>query len=96
MTKYTFIAEHDDLYGKPSGHKVSTEFNADHISTVLENFQMFLNGVGFQTQGTLDFISDEESPEWQTPEWDTPQDLYDEMDLPQGKSTHYFETERNK
>jgi hypothetical protein len=77
MTKYTFIAEHEDVYGNPSGHKVSTEFTADHISTVIENFQMFLSGVGFQTQGTLDFIPDEEyygtGPEWHTEEFDTPQ-----------------------
>jgi len=105
MTKYTFIAEHEDIYGNPSGHKVSTEFTADHISAVVENFQMFLNGVGFQTQGTLDFIPDEEyygtGPEWHTEEFDTPQEqwnmpLYDEQDLPMGKSKHYFDTQRNK
>lgn len=102
MTKYTFIAEHEDVYGNPSGHKVSTEFNADHISTVLENFQMFLNGVGFQTQGTLDFIPDEEyygtGPEWQTEEFNTQgyPEMYDEMDLPMGKSQHFFDTQRNK
>jgi hypothetical protein len=105
MTKYTFIAEHEDVYGNPSGHKVSTEFNADHISTVIENFQMFLSGVGFQTQGTLDFIPDEEyygtGPEWHTEEFVTPQEqwnmpLYDEQDLLMGKSKHYFDTERNK
>ena len=109
MTKYTFIAEHEDVYGNSSGHKVSTEFTADHLSSVIENFQMFLNGVGFQTQGTLDFIPDEEyygtqtewepEEEWTTEEWATPQDypeLYDEQDLPMGRSKHYFDTERNK
>ena len=110
MTKYTFIAEHEDIYGNASGHKVSTEFTADHISAVIENFQMFLNGVGFQTQGTLDFIPDEDyygtPTEWEPEEdWsdhgggstmaDYPE-LYDEQDLPMGKSKHYFDTERNK
>jgi hypothetical protein len=98
MTKYTFIAEHEDIYGKPSGHKVSTEFTTDHINTVIENFQMFLSGVGFHTQGTLDFIPDEEyygnDPEWNTEEWDTPQ--HDLPEFPLDKSPQYFDTERNK
>lgn len=60
MTTYKFIAEYDDVFGKPSGHRVMTEFKADHIDTVLENFELFLRGVGFQTEGTLDFISEDE------------------------------------
>ena len=110
MTKYTFIAEHEDIFGKPSGHKVSTEFTADHISTVLENFDLFLRGVGFAPQGTLDVIPDEEyygtAAEWEPEEdfsdhgggstmADYPE-LYDEADLPMGKSKHYFDTQRNK
>ena len=93
MTKYTFIAEHNDIYGNPSGHKVSTEFTAEHLSSVIENFEMFLRGVGFNQQGTLDFIPDEEyygtGPEWHTEEWDTPHD-----DI--GHSEYFFDTERNK
>lgn len=95
MTKYTFIAEHDDIYGNPSGHKVSTEFTADHISTVIENFDLFLRGVGFYPQGTLDYIPEEEydgydkEPEWHNEDFDTP-------NIDGVHSSFYFDTERNK
>jgi len=93
MTKYTFIAEHNDIYGNPSGHKVSTEFTADHISTVLENFDLFLRGVGFYPQGTLDYIPEEEyngtGPEWHNEEFETP-------NIDGVHSSFYFDTERNK
>jgi hypothetical protein len=106
MTKYTFIAEHDDLYGNPSGHKVSTEFTADHISTVLENFDLFLRGVGFYPQGTLDYIPEEEyngydqEQEWQNEEFETPQDdLQGYAHIKDDDIVHskfYFDIERNK
>ena len=120
MPKFTLIAEHVDLYtGKSNGHKLTYEFEVDHISHVLENVDFFIRGAGYNPEGTLDYVPDEDyygtgsGPEWQTPEWETPQfvgdghdgmgstmadypELYDEQDLPQGKSKHYFDTERNK
>ena len=49
--------------------ETTIEFTADTLSTVLEQFEMFLRGSGFQFTGTLDFVSDceeevEEEHEW--------------------------------
>ena len=95
--KYTLIAE--DEFG---GSKTTREFEADYLPDVLTEVELFLKGAGFVFDGNLDFVNDfETEPEWQTPEWETPQEdwnipLYDEQDLPMGKSKHYFDTERNK
>ena len=95
--KYTLIAE--DEFG---GSKTTREFEADYLPDVLTEVELFLKGAGFVFDGNLDFVNDfENEPEWQTEEWDTPQEdwnipLYDEQDLPTGKSKHYFDTERNK
>ena len=101
MPKFTLIAEHTDLYGKPDGTKVTYEFHADFLENILENFDMFLRGCGFNPTGQLDYVTDDFA-EWTTEEWDTPHDflqekpveMYDEQDLPRSK--HYFDTERNK
>ena len=95
--KYTLIAE--DEFG---GSKTTREFEADYLPDVLTEVELFLKGAGFVFNGNLDFVNDfENEPEWHTPEWETPQEdwnipLYDEQDLPMGKSKHYFDTERNK
>ena len=99
MPKFTLIAEHVDLYtGKSNGHKITYEFEVDHISAVLENLDLFIRGVGYNPEGTLDYIPDEDyygtGPEWQTPEWDTPQEDMAEWDKVHSK--HYFDTQRNK
>ena len=100
--KYTLIAE--DEFG---GSTTTREFTEDFLPQVLTEIELFLKGAGFVFNGNLDFVDEfaetnsdfELEPEWHTEEWDTPQDypeLYDEKDLPIGKSKHYFDTERNK
>jgi len=105
MPKFTLIGEHTDLQQNPDGTKVQYEFNCDYLQEIVEHFELFLRGCGFNPTGKLDFIPDEEyygtGPEWHTEEFDTPQEhwnipLYDEQDLPMSKSKHYFDTERNK
>ena len=105
MPKFTLIGEHTDLQQNPDGTKVQYEFNCDYLHEVVEHVELFLRGCGFNPTGKLDFVPEEEyygtGPEWQTPEWETPQPewnmpLYDEQDLPMGKSKHYFDTQRNK
>ena len=116
MPKFTLIGEHTDLQQNPDGTKVQYELNCDYLQEIVEHFELFLRGCGFNPTGKLDFVPDEEyygtGPEWQTPEWETPQqdfsdhgggsvmadypELYDEQDLPMGKSKYYFDTERNK
>jgi hypothetical protein len=97
LMKYTLIAE--DEYG---GSKTTREFEADYLPDVLTEVELFLKGAGFVFDGNLDFVNDfetepewEPEEEWNTEEWSTPE-LYDEQDLPMGKSKYYFDTERNK
>ena len=80
MPKFTLIAEHTDIYGKPTSHKVTHEFNVDTLGEVLENTDLFIRGVGFVPSGTLDYIDDDFSID--------PDSVC--------HSEFYFDTERNK
>jgi hypothetical protein len=84
MPKFTLIAEHTDFYGKPTGHKVTHEFDVDTMSSVLDNFDLFLRGVGFMPTGTLDYV-DDSLEDWS----------FDES-ITQEHHNSYFDTERNK
>jgi hypothetical protein len=84
MTKFTLIAEHTDLYGKPTGDKVTHEFNVDTMSSVLDNFDLFLRGVGFMPTGTLDYV-DDSLQDWS----------FDES-ITKEHHDSYYDTERNK
>jgi hypothetical protein len=100
MPKFTLIAEHTDIYGKPDGTKVNYEFHCDFLPEVLEHMDLFLRGCGFNPTGTLDYVQD-----------DYGQDVgdgHDGMgstldDYPELKaevaakhSSYYFDAERNK
>ena len=84
MTKFTLIAEHTDLYGKPTGHKVTHEFDADTLDSVLDSTDLFLRGVGFVPTGTLEYIDDSIN------------DWYFDESISQEHHDSYFDTERNK
>ena len=58
MPKFTLIAEHKDMFGKPLT-KTTHEFEYDFIGDVLENIDLFLRGTGYSPTGTLDYIEDE-------------------------------------
>ena len=77
MPKFTLIAEHTDIYGKPDGTKVNYEFHCDFLPEVLEHTDLFLRGCGFNPTGTLDYVQDDYDPEWQNEEFETPQDFSD-------------------
>jgi len=81
MPKFTLIAEHTDIYGKPTNHKVTHEFTVDTLDNVLENFDLFIRGCGFMPPpGTLDYIEDDFSMD--------PDSVC--------HSEFYFDAERNK
>ena len=84
MPKFTFIAEHD------SGQKVTYECEHDFIDHVLEDFNLFIRGVGFYPQGDrLEFVSDHYQ-EWEPEEqWTNEEDHIEHSDF-------YFDTQRNK
>jgi hypothetical protein len=107
MPKFTLIAEHTDLYGKPDGTKVNYEFYVDSLDDVLEHVDLFLRGCGYNPTGQLDYVTDE-FPEWTTEEWDTPQEDAEldewtrvrredaQAEGAEFHSKYYFDTERNK
>ena len=86
MPKFTLICEHSDLYGNPN-QKMTHEFTAETLDEVLENTELFIKGSGYIPNGVLDFVPMDD---------DGYPPLFDSMDLPVGKSHHYFDTERNK
>ena len=66
MARFTFTCEHFD-YNDLTGDEQNvasthtTQFRADTLKTMLENFEMFLRGAGFQFDGVIDVISPEEN-----------------------------------
>lgn len=59
--KFTFIAEEENLpYSGYTARKSTVEFKADDLTTLLSNFEDFLKGIGFQIDGMLDIVNDEE------------------------------------
>ena len=62
MARYTFICEHleyDMFRGEENGvaSKHTTEFRADDLTTMLENFELFLRGAGFVFDGVIDVVN---------------------------------------
>jgi hypothetical protein len=65
MARYTFICEHFDydIYRSEEmdvASKHTTEFRADDLNTMLQNFELFLRGAGFHFDGTIDIVNEEE------------------------------------
>jgi len=65
MARYTFTCEHFD-YNNFTGEELdvaskhTTEFRADDLTTMLENFELFLRGAGFHFDGVLDVVKPDE------------------------------------
>jgi hypothetical protein len=62
MARYTFTCEHFDydmFRGEENGvtSKHTTEFRADDLNTMLENFELFLRGAGFHFDGVIDVVN---------------------------------------
>ena len=93
MPKFTLIAEHTDIYGKPTSHKVTHEFNVDTLNDVLENTDLFLRGCGFVPTGTLDYVVDEYADFGGGSTLEDYPEIKEEL---VSKSSYYFDTERNK
>jgi hypothetical protein len=69
--KYIF-KQIDNISG--ANAETTVEFNADTLSSVLEQFELFLRGAGFYASGTLDFVNEDDCEEWHTEEFVTPQE----------------------
>ena len=65
MARYTFTCEHFD-YNNFTGEELdvaskhTTEFRADDLTTMLENFELFLRGAGFVFDGVIDVVKPED------------------------------------
>ena len=55
--KYIF-KQIDDISG--ANAVTTVEFSADTLSSVMEQFELFIRGAGFYPSGTLDFVDEEE------------------------------------
>ena len=86
MPKFTFTCEDDPMpFSEGVVTKRTFEFEAVHIDDVVTEFEMFLRGAGFNPNGTLDFIPDEEY-------YNAVHDTQNNID----HSESYFDVERNK
>ena len=80
MSKFTFICEEEAMpFADAVSSKRTVEFKAETISDIVNEFEMFLKGCGFHFSGHLDFVSDEEPPEWHTEEFETPKFDFSEI-----------------
>lgn len=61
MPKFTFICEDDPMpFSTSIVTKRTIEFEAVSIDEVVTEFELFLRGAGFNPDGVLDFVYDEE------------------------------------
>jgi len=75
--------------------ETTVDFNADSLTDVLDQFELFLRGSGFYFTGKLDFVNDDDCGEWHNEEFDTPkeethewtQTLRDDAEWPFPKSS---------
>ena len=63
--KFTLTCQHSVYNGftgqkiSDNGDKLTSEFSAESLDKVLENFESFLKGCGFNPSGHLEFVEDE-------------------------------------
>ena len=63
MSKFTFILEDDNEHSS----KITMEFNnVVSLHSVIENFEDFLKGCGYQFDDTLDLVPKKDDPEVST------------------------------
>ncbi len=63
MSKFTFICEEEAMpFADAVSSKRTVEFNAETISDIVNEFEMFLKGCGFSFEGRLDLVKEEH--EW--------------------------------
>jgi len=73
--KYIF-KQIDDISG--ANAVTTVEFSADTLSSVMEQFELFIRGAGFYPSGTLEFV-DEEGP-YTTPKFECAEENYEDED----------------
>jgi hypothetical protein len=57
MSKFTFICEDDPMpFADTITTKKTFEFNAEHLDSVIGEFETFLKGCGFSLDGYLEIV----------------------------------------
>jgi hypothetical protein len=61
MSKFTFICEDEPMpFADAIVTKKTFEFNADHLDSVIDEFETFLKGCGFTINGYLEIVKPEQ------------------------------------
>lgn len=59
MSKFTFICEDSPMpWSDGIVSKKTVEFNGDSLVDIVNEFEMFLKGCGFNFEGQLDLVND--------------------------------------
>lgn len=56
MPKFTFISEDVDLNGYKTGSKTTKEFTCESLLDIINEFEMFIRGTGYNFDGEISFI----------------------------------------
>lgn len=59
MSKFTFVCEHDNVFGESSLAKLTLETNRVRLDDILEDLEDFLAGCGYVIDGELQIVKDE-------------------------------------
>ena len=80
MSRFTFICEDEPMpFSDGIVSKKTVEFNGESLDGIINEFEMFLRGSGFNFNGHLDFITEEEPPEWHAEEDEAPKFDFSEL-----------------
>lgn len=94
MPKFTFICEDEPMpFSEGVVTKRTVQFDAVYINDIVEEFELFLRGAGFNPSGTLEFVEEQDYSDHGG--GSTLAD-YPELNPLSGKSSYYFDVERNK
>ena len=64
MSKFTFVYENRNIFNDGLDNKLTMESNVDSLNDVIEQFEMFLKGAGYVFDGRLDFVQDNDYPDF--------------------------------
>ena len=82
MPKMTFICQHIDPFTKRELAEVTYKSNREVLDEVIEDFQDFLKGCGYNFNGTLTIVEDEDM-------------IINSIDDVQ-HNDYYYDTDRNR
>lgn len=72
MSRFTFICEDEPMpFSDGIVSKKTVEFNGESLDDIINEFEMFLKGCGFNFNGQLDFVTEENGPEWPMEDFET-------------------------